>query len=44
VPSTFDQPGLSTAAGAAPAVLGLAGAVPLVMWRRRRLTLRGTAG
>ncbi|WP_240662496.1 signal peptidase I [Streptomyces sp. WAC 06738] len=37
VPGTFDQPGLNAAAGAAPAALGLAGAVPLVLWRRRRL-------
>lgn len=44
VPSTFDQPGLSTAAAATPAALGLAGAVPLVVWRRRRLTLRGAGG
>ncbi|MFE7131327.1 signal peptidase I [Streptomyces sp. NPDC057638] len=41
VPDTFDQPGLNTAAavaaGAAPMGLGLAGAVPLVLWRRKRL-------
>ncbi|WP_431948237.1 signal peptidase I [Actinacidiphila sp. bgisy167] len=42
VPSTFDQPGINSAAAAAPAAGlpaagGLAGAVPLVMWRRRRL-------
>ncbi|WP_190110054.1 signal peptidase I [Streptomyces cinnamoneus] len=36
VPSTFDQPGLSAAAAVAPPALGLAGAVPLVLWRRRR--------
>lgn len=38
VPDTFEQNGL--AAGAvttAPAALGLAGAVPLVLWRRKRL-------
>ncbi|MFF6998129.1 signal peptidase I [Streptomyces sp. NPDC008313] len=34
VPDTFDQ-GLGAAA---PGALGLAGAVPLVLWRRRRLT------
>ncbi|WP_189320443.1 signal peptidase I [Streptomyces flaveus] len=46
VPETFDQ-GLSAAA---PGALGLAGAVPLVLWRRRRITVgnarvsgRGTA-
>ena len=38
VPDTFDQPGINKAMAAAPAALGLAGAVPLVMWRRRRLT------
>ncbi|MBC2874704.1 MULTISPECIES: signal peptidase I [Streptomyces] len=37
VPDTFDQPGLGAAAAAAPPALGLAGAVPLVLWRRRRL-------
>ncbi|GFH78583.1 hypothetical protein Sgou_32530 [Streptomyces gougerotii] len=30
MPDTFDQPGLNAALGAAPGVLGLAGAVPLV--------------
>ncbi|MFB7480710.1 signal peptidase I [Streptomyces anulatus] len=38
VPDTFDQPGLNAAAAMAPAALGVAGAVPLVLWRRRRLT------
>ncbi|MBA4864978.1 signal peptidase I [Streptomyces sp. PSKA54] len=37
VPDTFDQPGINAALGAAPGALGLAGAVPLVMWRRRRV-------
>lgn len=37
VPETFEQNGLAAkAAGTAPAALGLAGAIPLVMWRRRR--------
>jgi signal peptidase I len=37
VPDTFQQKGLAAkAAGAAPAALGLAGALPLVVWRRRR--------
>jgi signal peptidase I len=41
VPGTFDQPGLNTAAGAAaPAALGLAGALPIVLWRRRALVKR----
>ncbi|MGW4038506.1 signal peptidase I [Streptomyces sp. NPDC004778] len=44
VPDTFDQPGLNAAAAMAPAALGAAGAVPLVLWRRRRLTVRRTAG
>ncbi|MFE7567991.1 signal peptidase I [Streptomyces sp. NPDC057539] len=48
VPGTFDQSGLSAAASvasaAAPGALGLAGAVPLVLWRRRRLTRGRTAG
>ncbi|UXY22178.1 signal peptidase I [Streptomyces cynarae] len=40
IPDTFDQ-GLNTVA---PSALGLIGAVPLVMWRRRRLTARLTEG
>ncbi|MEU3226347.1 signal peptidase I [Streptomyces sp. NPDC006976] len=44
VPDTFDQSGISAAAGAAPGVAGLAGALPLVLWRRRRLTAGRTAG
>ncbi|MFI6083582.1 signal peptidase I [Streptomyces sp. NPDC051217] len=47
VPDTFDQSGLGAAsavATGAPAVLGVAGAVPLVFWRRRRLTGGRTAG
>ncbi|MFF3529803.1 signal peptidase I [Streptomyces rubiginosohelvolus] len=44
VPGTFDQPALNAAAAMAPAALGVAGAVPLVLWRRRRLTARRTAG
>ncbi|WP_079124391.1 signal peptidase I [Streptomyces sp. NBRC 110611] len=38
VPDTFDQGGIDKAMAAAPAALGLAGAVPIVLWRRRRLT------
>ncbi|MGW5866856.1 signal peptidase I [Streptomyces sp. NPDC055239] len=38
-PDTFDQQGINTAMSAAPAALGLAGAVPVVLWRRRRLTV-----
>ncbi|MFE9255926.1 signal peptidase I [Streptomyces sp. NPDC006879] len=38
IPATFDQPGLNSAMGAVPVTLGVAGAVPLVLWRRRRLT------
>ncbi|MFE4643911.1 signal peptidase I, partial [Streptomyces sp. NPDC056730] len=48
VPGTFDQSGLSAAASVAsaavPGALGLAGAVPFVLWRRRRLTRGRTAG
>ncbi|MFD7627555.1 signal peptidase I [Streptomyces sp. NPDC059851] len=48
VPDTFDQPGIgdkaaAKAIGAGPAALGLAGAVPVVLWRRQRLT-SGTTG
>ncbi|MGW7266694.1 signal peptidase I [Streptomyces sp. NPDC054842] len=35
VPDTFDQ---NLSAAVAPGALGLAGAAPLVLWRRRRLT------
>ena len=38
VPDTFDQ----NLSAAAPGALGLAGAVPLVLWRRRRLTVGNT--
>ncbi|MER8089479.1 signal peptidase I [Streptomyces sp. NPDC056178] len=44
VPKTFDQPGINAAMGLAPGALGVAGAVPLVMWRRKRLTSGRTAG
>ncbi|MER6117683.1 signal peptidase I [Streptomyces sp. A0642] len=44
VPKTFDQPGINAAAGLAPGALGVAGALPLVFWRRRRLTGGRTAG
>lgn len=37
IPSTFSQPGISAAGAAAPAAAGVAGALPLVLWRRRRL-------
>ncbi|MFG2718068.1 signal peptidase I [Streptomyces sp. NPDC048416] len=36
VPDTFDQPGLNAMGTAAPAAVGLAGAVPMVLWRRRK--------
>ncbi|MFF2655328.1 signal peptidase I [Streptomyces sp. NPDC058045] len=44
VPDTFDQSGI---AAGAPGALGLAGAVPLVLWRRRRVqteNIRVSAG
>ncbi|MFI7386964.1 signal peptidase I [Streptomyces sp. NPDC049813] len=44
VPDTFDQPGINAAAGAVPGALGLAGAAPLVLWRRRKINQRLTAG
>ncbi len=48
VPDTFSQKGVeskasqaaATAANGAPAALGLAGAVPIVLWRRKRLQER----
>lgn len=36
VPGTFDQPGISATAAVAPGALGLVGAVPLVLLRRRK--------
>ncbi|MFI1400260.1 signal peptidase I [Streptomyces sp. NPDC020681] len=48
VPSTFDQPGINAAAAAAtsaaPLAMGAVGALPIVLWRRRRLTGGHTAG
>ncbi|WP_425472010.1 signal peptidase I [Streptomyces piniterrae] len=44
VPDTFDQPGINETMAAAPAALGLVGAVPIVLWRRRRLTGERTPG
>lgn len=44
IPKTFDQPGINAAMGLAPGALGVAGALPLVFWRRRRLTAGRTAG
>nr|WP_206322808.1 signal peptidase I [Streptomyces sp. HNM0575] len=44
VPDTFEENGLAAkAVGGAPAALGMAGAVPLVMWRRRRRTAQAPA-
>ncbi len=40
IPDTFDQ---NLSAAVAPGALGLAGAVPLVLWRRRRVTGRTNA-
>ncbi len=37
IPGTFSQPGINAAGGALPLAGGLAGAVPLVVLRRRRL-------
>ncbi|GAA3939526.1 signal peptidase I [Streptomyces gulbargensis] len=45
VPDLFDQPGLDQAAlTVAPGAAGLAGALPLVLWRRRKTTAGRTAG
>ncbi|MEV5611692.1 signal peptidase I [Streptomyces sp. NPDC052225] len=44
VPDTFDQSGINAAASAAPGALGLAGAVPLVLWRRRKINKSLTEG
>ncbi|AZK98645.1 signal peptidase I [Streptomyces tsukubensis] len=48
IPSTYDQKGINEHAAAlisssAPAAMGALGAVPLVLWRRRRLIARETA-
>ncbi|WP_326692693.1 MULTISPECIES: signal peptidase I [unclassified Streptomyces] len=41
VPETFDQQGIQARAlNAAPAALGIAGALPLVLWRRKRLVAK----
>ncbi|MGW7363211.1 signal peptidase I [Streptomyces sp. NPDC054841] len=44
VPGTFDQPGLSAAGAVAPGALGVAGALPIVLVRRRMLTREQTGG
>ncbi|MGY0491493.1 signal peptidase I [Streptomyces sp. WG-D5] len=44
VPDTFDQSGLGAAANVVPGALGLAGAAPLVLWRRRKINQRVTEG
>ncbi|MFH8613540.1 signal peptidase I [Streptomyces sp. NPDC017979] len=48
IPDTYDQPGINDKAASivtssAPLVMGAMGAVPLVLWRRRRLTAGHTA-
>ncbi|MEU8760935.1 signal peptidase I [Streptomyces sp. NPDC048659] len=43
VPGTFDQPGLSQALAVAPGAAGVAGALPLVLWRRKKRAARHTA-
>ncbi|WP_344074909.1 signal peptidase I [Streptomyces crystallinus] len=43
IPGTFDQKGLNGMGSAAPVGAGLAGAVPIVLWRRRRLTRQSDA-
>ncbi|MFI6729837.1 signal peptidase I, partial [Streptomyces atratus] len=44
VPATFDQKGIDKAAAAAPTAVAFAGAVPLVLVRRRLLSRRKTGG
>ncbi len=44
VPDTFDQSGLNAMANVAPGALGLVGAAPLVLWRRRKINQRVTEG
>jgi signal peptidase I len=44
VPSTFDQSGINAAGAQLPAAAGLVGAVPLAMWRRRRLIAKVRQG
>ncbi|MFF3261711.1 signal peptidase I [Streptomyces sp. NPDC002932] len=44
VPDTFDQQGINAAAAVAPGALGIAGALPFVIRRRRKLTGGRTAG
>ncbi|WP_413966264.1 signal peptidase I [Actinacidiphila polyblastidii] len=41
IPSTFSQPGINAAGAGGPAAIGLAGALPLVLLRRRRLLSKG---
>ncbi|CCA58579.1 Signal peptidase I [Streptomyces venezuelae ATCC 10712] len=44
VPDIFDQPGLDKAAAAAPlGAVSVAGALPLVLWRRKKVAARHTA-
>ncbi|WP_328947068.1 signal peptidase I [Streptomyces sp. NBC_00250] len=44
VPDIFDQPALNQAMAAAPlGAAGLAGALPLVLWRRKKVAARHTA-
>ncbi|MFG2113016.1 signal peptidase I [Streptomyces sp. NPDC048718] len=44
IPATYDQPGLDKAlAAATPGALGLAGALPLVLWRRKKRAAGHTA-
>ncbi|WP_405722579.1 signal peptidase I [Streptomyces sp. NBC_01537] len=44
VPSTFDQSGINAAGAQLPAAAGLVGAVPLAVWRRRRLIAKVRQG
>lgn len=44
IPGTFDQPGINAAGALGPGALGFAGALPIVLRRRRKLSRRRTAG
>jgi signal peptidase I len=44
IPSTFSQPGINAAGTAGPAAVGLAGALPLVLLRRKRLLRKAGEG
>jgi signal peptidase I len=44
IPSTFDQSGINASGAELPGAAGVAGAVPLVLWRRRRMIAKVRQG